>query len=186
MGMFKTNRSFPYTPASLAAVAEQVKAAFQAEGYEAIGHETPGGGQFISLTKGDTFKAVLGLKTALNIQMDPKPGGTDVEAKIGTYGEAFIGAAVAAFVFWPLILTQVAGVVESSKLDDRAMVEIEKALKAHANGTATGASSQESTTSAGSASSAPEGVTKTCSSCGASLPEGAKFCLECGAAVTAP
>ncbi|NNF57209.1 MAG: hypothetical protein HKN04_03120 [Rhodothermaceae bacterium] len=135
MGMFKTEQTLPYSSSDLAAVAEQVKDVFRAEGYDATGHETPDGGQFISLTKGDTaFKSVLGLKTALNVHLNPTPQGTHVKAEVGTYGEAILGTALAWFVFWPISAVQVWGALQNSKTDERVLMEIEKALKAHAEG----------------------------------------------------
>ncbi len=166
MGTFKTSRLLSYTTPRLAPVAEQVMLTFREQGYEVTGRESVTGGWLISLTKGNVFKAVLGLKTALNIELEPTTGGTHVEAGIGIFGRQVVPAAIGLLIFWPVLVTQVAGVVRNARLDDEAMRVVEEALKAHAEGTVTGGAAAQF-----------------CTACGRALPAHARFCLECGAGV---
>lgn len=196
MGVFKTTRTFPYSPPDLAAVAEEVMGIFRSEEFEATGGTMPGDGHYISLTKGDTFQAVVGLKSALNVRMRPVSEGTEVVAEIGEYGAAFVGA-VGSLIFWPLAIPVIAGAVRSSKLDERAMQEIEKALQNHSDGVVASATAGGTSALAGAAtgnaasagaSTGPEAAagdsdTKLCPRCGATLPAGAKFCFQCGTPV---
>lgn len=71
------------------------------------------------------------------------------------------------FFFWPVLITQIWGLVTQAKLDDKAL-EIAMQV-AYANG----AKHQQ-----GNASGF--GPDKFCTSCGAKVSDGAKFCGNCG------
>src|SRR4029453_9265657 len=74
---FESSRTVPVTGADLASVAQDVMAHFRAKQFEVSGTPTPAGGWHISIAKGDIFRAILGLKTALNIEISPVPEGTE-------------------------------------------------------------------------------------------------------------
>lgn len=162
MGTFSSDRLVPVAPPSLAPVAEEVADAFRARGFEVDAREGVTGGWLLSLRRGGLFKAVVGLKTALNVAIEPHRDGTHVEARIGIFGQQAIPAAIGFLVFWPVHVMQIAGLVRSAKLDDEALDAVEAALRRHA-----------------AAGTRADGY---CTACGAALPGEARFCTGCGAA----
>jgi hypothetical protein len=89
------------------------------------------GGVQVSIRKGGTFKAIIGMKTALNIKIEPVANGTTVEAGVGIFGQQAIPTAITLLVFWPVIIAQVWNMAHESNLDDEALDVAEESLKAH-------------------------------------------------------
>ena len=165
MPAFQVERTFSILMKDLAPVARDVMAEFRQKGYEVKGEQTLMQGWRISLTKGTTFEAVLGMQTALNIEMTPVACGVHVVAGVGIFGQQAIPTVISVLVFWPVMIAQVWGLVQQSKLDDEAMLAVERSLNRHAAGSTT----------------AP--ATLHCTMCGEPLPLQAKFCMLCGARV---
>lgn len=131
MGTFQSSRFFPISPPDLKPVGGDVLREFRGRGFEVKGEQGLTGGWFISIHKGGTFKAVVGMKTALNIRIEPVDGGTQVDAGIGIFGQQAIPTLITSLVFWPVLITQIAGMVQSAKLDDEAIQIVEAALIRH-------------------------------------------------------
>lgn len=187
MGTFKSSRFFPIAPPDLAPVGEEVMREFRGRGFEVQGEQSLGGSWFISVHQGGTFKAIVGMKTALNIRIEPVEGGTQVNAGIGIFGQQVIPTLISSLVFWPILITQVAGMVQSAKLDDEALQIVEAALRRHAPGMQA-PQPQPAAPEAAAPASVPVGAMagSFCSECGARLGPGAKFCSQCGASAAAP
>ncbi|HEX8692216.1 MAG TPA: zinc ribbon domain-containing protein [Longimicrobium sp.] len=134
MGTFQSSRFFPISPPDLKPVGGDVLREFRGRGFEVKGEQGLTGGWFISIHKGGTFKAVVGMKTALNIKIEPVDGGTQVDAGIGIFGQQAIPTLITSLVFWPVLITQIAGMVQSAKLDDEAIQIVEAALIRHSGG----------------------------------------------------
>lgn len=165
MAAFESARFFPIKLADLKPVADDVAENFRVAGFEVAIEPTLTQGYLISLSKGNWVKAVLGLRMALNVTIEPSGNGTAATAKVGVFAQQALPMAIYYVVFTPIILAQLWVMVQSSKLDDEAMACIERSLQAHAKGLA-----------------AIPGVGKFCHSCGAVLPGStARFCPECGA-----
>jgi zinc-ribbon domain len=173
MGVFESVQSFPYTLPDLAPVAQDLMRHFEQQGYEVKGEPTMTRGWHISLHKGGVFKAVVGMKTAMNIEIEPAGKVTTAKAGIGIFGLQAIPTAISFLLFWPVLIPQLWGIVQTSKLDEEALREIETSLKVHS---AVGVGAMADPTTAVSAGSY-------CTNCGAKLPDGAKFCSECGGKV---
>jgi hypothetical protein len=197
MGTFKSSRFFPIVPPDLAPVGEEVMRDFRGRGFEVKGEQGLTGSWFISIHQGGTFKAVVGMKTALNIRIEPVQGGTQVEAGIGIFGQQVIPTLISSLVFWPVLITQVAGMVQSARLDDEALQVVEAALRRYAVPAHPqppfAAAPQFSAPAAASpadpaAATVPVGTFPGgfCSECGARLGPGAKFCSQCGTSITSP
>ena len=161
MGAFQSEATFPVQAPDLKPVCKSVMDEFLRRGYEVTGIPKSPGEWHISITKGGMFEAVLGMRTALNVEIRQKPEGVYAKAGIGIFGQQILPLLIARFVFWPVLLTQVWGIVSQSHLDKDALAVIERSLMA--NG----------------ATAAP-GATTRCSRCGAALSPRAKFCSECG------
>ena len=190
MGAFKSSRFFPLVPPDLAPVGQEVMRDFRGRGFEVTGEQSLTGSWFISIHQGGTFKAVVGMKTALNIRIEPVEGGTQVDAGIGIFGQQMIPTLISSLVFWPVLITQVAGMVQSAKLDDEALQIVEAALRRHA----TPAQPQPQFAPPAAAPADPPAATVPvgalpggfCSECGARLGPGARFCSQCGTSAATP
>jgi hypothetical protein len=79
----------------------------------------------------EELKAIIGMKTALNIKIEPVANGTTVDAGVGIFGQQAIPTAITLLVFWPVIIAQVWNMAHESKLDEEALGVAEESLKSH-------------------------------------------------------
>ncbi|MFZ2519514.1 MAG: hypothetical protein WA089_12500, partial [Anaerolineae bacterium] len=126
MGVFQSQKTVPVQMTDLAPVAQAVASHFQAKGFEVKSQRTDKGWH-VSVSKADTFKVVMGTKTALNVEIEPKGNGTEISAGIGVFGQQSGG--LGSIMAGPLMITQLWGMVQQSKLDDEALAVAEKALQ---------------------------------------------------------
>src|SRR5215212_1305107 len=182
MGTFNSTKTVPYVVDDLTPVSQDLMRYFESQDYEATETHLPAGGVQVSIRKGGTFKAIVGMKTALNIRIEPVEGGTQVNAGIGIFGQQVIPTLITSLVFWPILITQVAGMVQSAKLDDEALQIVEAALRRHAPGAQIQPPQPAAAPAAASAGTVPVAALagSFCSECGARLGPGAKFCSQCG------
>ena len=96
----------------------------------------------MSIRKGGTFKAIIGMKTALNIKIEPVANGTTVDAGVSIFGQQAIPTAITLLIFWPVIIAQVWNMAQESKLDEEALDVVEESLKAHSSKTPSEATAQ--------------------------------------------
>jgi hypothetical protein len=131
MGTFNSSKTVPYVVEDLAPVAQEVMAHFESQDYEVTEAHIPTGGVQVSIRRGGTFKAIIGMKTALNIKIEPQSNGTRIEAGVGIFGQQAIPTAITLLVFWPVLVAQVWNMAQESKLDEEALGVAEESLKAH-------------------------------------------------------
>ena len=132
MGTFNSSKTFAYHVEDLAPVAKDVMDHFEAQDFEVAETDIPSGGVQVSIRKGGTFKAIIGMKSALNIKIEPEANGTKVEAGVGIFEQQAIPTAITLLVFWPVIIAQVWNMAQEAKLDEEALGVAEESLKAHA------------------------------------------------------
>ena len=106
MATFESSKVYPAAVPDLAPVAQEVMEHFKQRGYDVSGEQTIMCGWHISISKGGVFKAVLGMKTAMNIEITPLGGGTSARAGIGIFGMQVIPTAISYFLFWPVLIPQ--------------------------------------------------------------------------------
>ncbi|MCM1178122.1 MAG: zinc ribbon domain-containing protein [Bacteroidales bacterium] len=166
MGTFNTKQTLYGSSALVPKIAERIRNEFGSDGYEVVMDALSSGAYDISITKGGTFKAVLGMKTALKITLLPQGGNIQFEAGVGIFGQQAIPTVISMFFFWPVLITQIWGMVEQSKLDDKAL-DIAKSVIAENPAVADG--------------NGIESIERRfCTACGAKVAASAKFCSECG------
>ncbi|GHT28811.1 hypothetical protein AGMMS49574_03870 [Bacteroidia bacterium] len=166
MGTFKSVKTF-YAPVSMIpGIADEITTVLSGEGYEVKSDRLIGGGYDISIRKGDVFKAVLGMKTALKVDIHPTGNSIYIEASVGIFGQQAIPTVISMFFLWPVLLTQIWGLIQQSKLDDRVIDIAEVYISRNQSG------SVDSLTNASSG--------KFCTSCGKRLANDALFCSGCG------
>lgn len=129
---FSTTRMVPVSTPDLGPVGEDVMRHFATQGYTVSGSRQASGGWHISLHKGDWFRAILGLKTALNITIEPQPGGTFVKAGVGIFELQALPTVISIFVFAPVVLGQIWGVIQQNQLDEEAVRYVADRLAYHA------------------------------------------------------
>src|ERR687892_1312422 len=133
MGTFNSSKTVPYVVEDLAPVAQEVMRHFEDRDYEVTEAYIPTGGVRVSIRRGGTFKAIIGLKSALNIKIEPVANGTTVDAGVGIFGQQAIPTAITLLVFWPVLVAQVWNMAQESNLDDEALRVAEESLKAHSS-----------------------------------------------------
>lgn len=166
MATFNTKKILHGSSALIPSIATRIQEEFQNEGYEVAMDALSSGGYDISITKGGVFKAVLGMKTALKVTLLPQGENINFEAGVGIWGQQAIPTVISVLFFWPVLITQIWGMVEQSKLDDKAL-DIARDVIYMNNAKGAGVSN------AGSKH-------KFCTNCGTENSETAKFCSECG------
>ena len=142
MGTFNSTKTFPYSVEDIAPVAQDVMDHFRSQDYEVTETNIPTGGVQVSIRKGGTFKAIIGMKTALNIKIEPVANGTTVDAGVGIFGQQAIPTAITLLVFWPVIIAQVWNMAQESNLDEEALRVAEESLKSHSSEAPSGATAQ--------------------------------------------
>ena len=158
MAKFNTKEILSASPELIPQMALRIQEGFQKDGYQVLVEELGWGGCDISITKGGMFKAVLGMKTALKVTLLPCGNEISFEAGVGICGQQAIPTIISMFVFWPVILTQICGLVEQAELDDKALAMAKSVM---------------------ATVSVPD-VKLYCPYCGAPHSESTKACPECG------
>jgi hypothetical protein len=134
VGTFNSTKTVPYVVDDLAPVVQELRRYFESQDFETTETQLPAGGMQVSIRRGGTFKAIIGMKTALNIKLEPVEGGTQVDAGVGIFGQQAIPTMITALVFWPVIISQVWNMAQEAKLDEEAIGVAEESLKAHSLG----------------------------------------------------
>lgn len=116
--MFKSTKLFynvaPYTERVVANVMDKLRY----QGFEVDGVKMPSGDWNISIKKGNLFKAVLGLQTALKITIGNTSPHVCAKAGVGIFGQQAIPTVLTVCVWWPFAITQIWGLVKQYKLDE--------------------------------------------------------------------
>ena len=166
MATFSTKKILYGSTSLIPTIANRIQEEFQNDGYEVAMDALSSGGYDISITKGGIFKAVLGMKTALKVTLLPQGNNIHFEAGVGIWGQQAIPTVISMLFFWPVLITQIWGMIEQSKLDDKAL-EIAQDVICMNN-------------HEGSPHSDNNGGGKFCTKCGTKLDGSSKFCSNCG------
>lgn len=126
---FETTRIVPVTLSDLSPVVQDVMAHFRQQEYEVSSFQKAGGGWRVDITKGGIFQTIIGTKTALNIDIDPVVDGTRISASVGLFELQGVPTVITLFVFTPVIIGQIIGLVQQEKLDNEAVDVAEQSLR---------------------------------------------------------
>lgn len=166
MATFNTTKVLSGAPSLIPAIAERIVQEFQAEGFTAKSDSYAGGVYDISLAKGGAFKAIMGMKSALKVTMTPEGQRINFKAGVGIFGQQAIPSAITLLVFWPVLITQVWGLVQQAKLDDKALAIAEQVIAENRV--------------ASYHQSPAEAATSFCPNCGGKITGTPNFCPNCG------
>lgn len=170
MGAFNTKTILNGNPSLIPAIADRICQTFAAGGYEINRDNLISGGVDISVTKGGVFKAIVGMKTALKITLIPQSNSISFEAGVGIFGQQALPTVISMLFFWPVLLTQIWGLIQQSNLDDKALAAAQAVISENVGCNYAGGSTPPPVPGAG----------KFCTNCGAKLPDNARFCSNCG------
>ncbi len=170
MATFETKQILIGSPTLIPEIAKAIQMEFQNEGYDVAVDALSCGGYDISIAKGGIFKAVLGMKTALKVTIIPQANNIYFEAGIGIWGQQAIPAVISMFFLWPVLITQIWGMVQQAKLDDKALSIANRIIMKDPYKEA---SNLKDPNASGM-------VTKFCTQCGLKNYFTARFCSNCG------
>lgn len=163
MSTFKSDKVIPTRLKDLRIVLKNMKEYFENKGY-IVSVEENAMGYFISISKGGMFKAVLGMKTALNIDIRVLSEGVSASAKVGIFGQQLVPSMISLFIAWPILVTQITGLVSQAKLDDEALDVLEQSIRDYEMNNGVTANN----------------TIMFCTSCGTALKLESVYCTECG------
>ena len=125
MGLFKSTKLFCSVAPYADTVANSLMSSMRYDGYEVDGVKLPSGDWDISIKKGNLFKAVLGLQTALKVQISSAAPHVYVRAGVGIFGQQVIPTVLTVCVWWPFAILQVWGMIQQNKLDKLVLDKIQ-------------------------------------------------------------
>ena len=167
MAAFNTKKILYGAAPLIPTIANRISEEFQNEGYEVSMDALSSGSYDISITKGGLFKAVLGMKTALKVTLLAQGQNVKFEAGVGIWGQQAVPTVISMLFFWPVIITQIWGMVEQAKLDDKALEIAMGVVAMNKNNNVEVAT--------------PDSLGyKFCTVCGTKNTESANFCCGCG------
>ena len=167
MATFNTKKILYGSSTLIPAIASRIQEEFRKDGYEVTMDALSSGGYDISITKGGVFKAVLGMKTALKVTLLPQDNTINFEAGVGIWGQQAIPTIISMLFFWPVLITQIWGMVEQSKLDDKALKIAQDVIDTNSH--------------VGTATACNNVGCFLCTNCRALVSAPANACLNCGA-----
>lgn len=130
--MFSLSKSYGVSPRFIVPVAQELRDALEAEGYTVRKDELASGDVILSITRGGFFKMVAGLKTALKCSFLQTMDGFRVEGEIGLFDTQAVPSTITLLVFWPLVVTQIVGLVKSRNLDRHIFDLIDASIRKYA------------------------------------------------------
>lgn len=172
MSTFCTKTVIYGSPSLIPQIAEHIQKDFEKDGFEVSKDTLCTGGCDISISKGGLFKAVIGMKTALKVTLLPQGNNISFEAGVGIWGQQAVPTIISMLFFWPVLLTQLWGLVKQSQLDDRALAAANEVVNRHDNEAGKTVQTQSSPHNKDSL--------KFCTYCGTANTVNAIACCSCG------
>jgi len=193
MSIFKSEKFVSGTGVDLDLIAAELAEHFRERKYEVAYSQVDDRTWDVSITRGGVFKHAVGLKSALKIELEKRPKGTFVRAGAGVFGKQAAPTVISVLVAWPVLLTQVWGLIRESGLDDEAVRVVELSINRRLRSSgATGSDSPDAARTddrtvvpgkgTGTGLPAASAPARFCPKCGVEGASGAQFCSACGAA----
>src|ERR1700722_3421186 len=131
MNPFKSEKLIPISVPDLAPVAHELQAHFEQRRYQVECQLVLPGVWEVGVTRGGMFKAAMGLKSSMKVQLKGVDGGTMVQARVGIFGKQAIPTMVTMLVLWQMIFLQAWTLIRESALDDEAVRVVQISLTRH-------------------------------------------------------
>ncbi len=114
-GAFNTKKTLYGNPSQIPAIAEQIRQAFVADGYE-VRIDNPANDQEIYITKGGFVKTALGLRSVLKVTMKhARDGNINFEAGVSIFKRQFVPTVITMCFFSPVVIAQIWGMIKQLK-----------------------------------------------------------------------
>lgn len=181
MSIFKSEKFVPGAGVDLDLVARELTDHFRERKYEVAYSQVDEKTWDVSITRGGIFKQAVGMKSALKIELEKRPKGTYVRAGAGVFGKQATATVISMLIAWPVLLTQVWGLIRESGLDDEAVRVVELSINRATRGL--GGTERPAVDAATTDEDVPTMSTQArfCPNCGVEGAAGARFCPHCGA-----
>ena len=121
MGKFSSSKIFYNCDCYIDNVAKQFSEQMQQEGFDINAKKLSDGKWDISIKKGGMFKAILGMKSALKIEIHSASPNVLVKTGVGIFAQQAVPTVITMLVLWPVLLAQIWGVIKQAKLDTHVM-----------------------------------------------------------------
>lgn len=164
---FSSSRTFRVSPDYIPVVATDLCESLRKDGYEVAYERLMGDNVEVSISKGGFFRSVSGMKTALKITFTGMGDRFRVDCKVGIFGQQVVPTAISMLLFWPVMITQIWGLIRQSKLDDHVLELVDGAIDCHAGKTVQVEQAGEKSVFCSACGARVKGVF--CSACGAKL-----------------
>lgn len=126
MGKFSSSKIFYNCDHYIDNVAKQFSEQMQQEGFDINAQKVSDGKWDISIKKGGMFKAILGMKSALKIEIHSASPNVFVKTSVGIFAQQAIPTAITMLALWPVLLAQIWGMIKQAKLDTHVMDVLQK------------------------------------------------------------
>ena len=124
MNLLNSSYLFNHADRYTDSVANKLVNEFRYKGYEVDSVKMPSGEWDISLKKGNLFQAVLGMQTALKVNISATSPHVLVKMSIGLFGQQAIPTILTVTVWWPIVICQIAGLVKQYKMDQEVVATL--------------------------------------------------------------
>lgn len=131
MSTFNSFKRYEVSSSFILNAVNAIKTVFEAEGFEFEEKSGTLSKTVIEVTKGDLVKQAIGLKQGLQITFEYDGQYVNVEAKGIVVKNQLIASAITLFVTWPVLIPQIIGLINQSKLDEKAIAVIDSAYSSY-------------------------------------------------------
>lgn len=128
MGRFESSTIINAPQEFIPVACRKIRSAFEAEGFEYSIKTESFNKTVVLITKGNLVKQAVGLKQGLEITFVPGNGSISVAAKGTVIKDQAIATALSMLVAWPVLIAQIIGLINQSKLDERVIETVKLAL----------------------------------------------------------
>lgn len=158
MGTFTSTKSFKANPEFIPFVTRKIKEDFESKGFEFVTTSASMNRTVFKVVKSNLVRNITGLKQGLEVTINRNGENIDIEAKGTVVRDQALASVISLLVTWPVLITQVIGLINQSKLDTRVITVADTAYLEY------------------KASESKE----FCPHCGSLVEKGSSFCNHCG------
>lgn len=128
MGLFNSTKLFAHSPQLLAQAVPAFIGKMEQRGYQVEASSLKAEEWNISITKGGVFTLVVGMKTSLKLKIKKQQNSILAQISAGLFGKQIIPSLLSYFIFWPLVVAQIWGLIQQSKMDEEVFAVFESTL----------------------------------------------------------
>jgi len=127
MGTFSTSKYYTAGQELIPLACREIKKTFESEGFDYSVKSESYNQTVVIVSKGNLVKQAVGLKQGLEITFAHSDGTVSVEAKGTVLKDQAIASAITLLVAWPVLIPQIIGLINQSKLDEKVIVAVDTA-----------------------------------------------------------